>query len=35
LEEPKQYVAIKVLRDEFLRKDEEARKAVINEVVIL
>ena len=35
LEEPRQYVAIKVLRDEFLRKDEEAKKAVINEVIIL
>ena len=29
------YVAVKVLRDEFLRRDEDSRKAVVNEVVIL
>lgn len=34
LEEPKSYVAIKILRDEFL-KSEDSKQAVINEVVIL
>ena len=33
--DPKQYVAIKILREEFLAKDEDSRKAVVNEVVIL
>ena len=33
--EPKHYVAIKILKDEFISRDEDARKAVINEVVIL
>ena len=35
LEEPKQYVAIKILREEFLARDEDSRKAVVNEVIIL
>jgi serine/threonine protein kinase len=35
VEEPRQYVAIKILRDEFLARDEDSRKAVVNEVVIL
>lgn len=29
------YVAVKILREEFLSKDEESRQAVVNEVVIL
>ena len=33
--EPKTYVAVKILKDEFLARDEESRKAVVNEVVIL
>eukprot|EP00347_Sterkiella_histriomuscorum_P002389 403368348 len=33
--EPKTYVAIKILREEFLARDEDSRKAVVNEVVIL
>ncbi|CDW84892.1 protein kinase domain containing protein [Stylonychia lemnae] len=35
ISDPKTYVAVKVLRDEFLRRDEDSRKAVVNEVVIL
>lgn len=35
VKDPKQYVAIKILREEFLAKDEDSRKAVVNEVVIL
>lgn len=35
IQKPNYYVAIKVLREEFLSKDDEARKAVVNEVVIL
>lgn len=35
LEEPKYYVAIKILREEFLARDEDSRKAVANEVYIL
>jgi MAP/microtubule affinity-regulating kinase len=35
IEEPKQYVAIKILKEEFLARDEDSRKAVVNEVVIL
>jgi phosphorylase kinase gamma subunit len=35
IQEPKTYVAIKILKDEFLARDEESRKAVVNEVVIL
>ena len=35
LDEPRQYVAIKVLREEFLSRDEDSRKAVANEVYIL
>lgn len=34
-DEPKHYVAIKILRDEFLKRDEDSRQAVVNEVVIL
>jgi serine/threonine protein kinase len=35
IDEPKQYVAIKILKEEFLARDEDSRKAVVNEVVIL
>lgn len=35
IEEPRFYVAIKILRDEFLARDEDSRKAVANEVYIL
>ena len=35
IEEPRQFVAVKILRDEFLARDADARKAVVNEVVIL
>ena len=35
LEEPHQYVAVKILREDFLARDEDSRKAVVNEVVIL
>ncbi len=35
LEEPHIYVAIKILREEFLARDEDSRKAVANEVYIL
>lgn len=33
--EPKGYVAIKILREEFLAKDQDSRNAVANEVYIL
>jgi serine/threonine protein kinase len=35
IEKPHYFVAIKVLREEFLSRDEDARRAVVNEVVIL
>jgi MAP/microtubule affinity-regulating kinase len=35
LDQPKSYVAIKILREEFLARDEDSRKAVANEVYIL
>ncbi len=35
IQEPRYYVAIKILRDEFLARDEDSRKAVANEVYIL
>lgn len=35
ISEPRSYVAVKILRDEFLSRDEDSRKAVVNEVVIL
>ena len=35
LEEPKTLVAVKILREDFLARDEDSRKAVVNEVVIL
>jgi len=35
IDEPRYYVAIKILRDEFLARDEDSRKAVANEVYIL
>ena len=35
IEEPKTYVAVKVLREEFLSRDQDSRQAVINEIVIL
>lgn len=35
VEEPSFYVAIKILKEEFLAKDKDAKQAVVNEVVIL
>ena len=35
LAEPKTLVAVKIMKEEFLMRDEESRKAVVNEVVIL
>jgi hypothetical protein len=35
VDEPKHYVAIKILKEEFLNRDEDSRKAVVNEVIIL
>ncbi len=35
LEVPRHYVAIKILKEEFLSRDEDSRKAVVNEVIIL
>ncbi len=35
VDEPSFYVAIKILKDEFLAKDKDAKQAVVNEVVIL
>lgn len=35
LAEPDVLVAVKILREDFLAKDEESRQAVVNEVVIL
>jgi hypothetical protein len=35
ISDPRHYVAVKILRDEFLSRDEDSRKAVVNEVVIL
>ena len=35
LDEPKHYVAVKILKDDFLARDQDSRNAVVNEVVIL
>jgi serine/threonine protein kinase len=35
VDEPTMFVAIKILKDEFLAKDKDAKQAVVNEVVIL
>jgi hypothetical protein len=35
VDEPSFYVAIKILKEEFLAKDKDAKQAVVNEVVIL
>ena len=35
LNQPKAFVAVKILRDEFLAKDKDARQTVVNEVLIL
>ena len=32
---PNQHVAIKIIKDDFLQRDDDSRKAVVNEIVIL
>ncbi len=35
IDDPSQKVAVKILREDFLARDEESRQAVVNEVVVL